>query len=72
MGKKLGGRSASPWVLKGLKYAGSKRVNNYCMVIEHLLELSKAASSIRFQIRETPTSELILGTWTIDDHEAVE
>ena len=28
----------------------------------NLLELSKAASNILFQIRETPTSELILGT----------
>ena len=61
-----------PWVLKGLKYAGSNRVNNDCMMIDNLLELSKAASSIRFQIRETPTSELILGTLTIDDHEAVD
>ena len=42
------------------------------MMIDNLLELSKAASSIRFQIRETPTSELILGTLTIDDHEAVD
>ena len=35
----------------------------------NLFELSKAASSIRFQIRETPTSELILGTFesTSDD-----
>ena len=41
-------------------------------MIDNLLELSKAASSIRFQIRETPTSELILGTLTIDDHEAVD
>ena len=71
--KKLGGRSAPPpWVLKGLKYAGFNRVNNDCMMIDNLLELSKAASSIRFQIRETPTSELILGTLTIDDHEAVD
>ena len=61
-----------PWVLKGLQYAGSNRVNNDCKMIENLLELSKAASSIRFQIRETPTSELILGTLTIDDHEAVD
>ena len=28
----------------------------------YLLELSKAASNILFQMRETPTSELILGT----------
>ena len=28
----------------------------------YLLELSKAASNILFQILETPTSELILGT----------
>ena len=32
---------------------------------KNLLELSKAASSIRFQIRETPTSELIRGTLSI-------
>ena len=36
---------------------------------KNLFELSKAASSIRFQIRETPTSELIRGTFesTSDD-----
>ena len=30
--------------------------------MQYLLELSNAASSIRFQILDTPTSELILGT----------
>ena len=36
--------------------------------------MSKAASSIRFQIRETPTSELIRGTLsiTINDDQCID